>query len=435
VDVPSESVKHHTHEIIHPSDRYGQQIVNRYTSLRVNQALSSYIASAGQARTVTKHALREMCTALLRESLTIVQASHVALLLQVAVLHATASRQKGWVLPVVENTTVSAQRVALTLHGMRPYWMDGAGSRAVSNDVEMNGIFLLTAPNMSGKSTLMRSILVTALLANCGLFVPCLRASVPRYDSFFLRTASHDTPLEGKSAFAVEMDDIRVMMRDSTQKSLVMIDEIGKGTSSRDGAAFAGALLEWMSSTGMHGIFATHLHELLHMKLNLDNVKMKRMGVTLTAPDPAWTYCLEDGSCTNSMAFITARAFGITSSLIDRALEIQRAFDHESNMTGILEATKSIANSVSGEGDHDNKYSVERVSRVLREEVVNDESLGSLLHSSSISVVRDGHFTSPLSEGRSAVYVLIKRECKHASDWDWNQSMRNGKPCPNCSCA
>lgn len=149
----------------------------------------------------------------------------------------------------------------------------------------------------------MRSILVTALLANCGLFVPCRKASIPRYDSFFLRTASYDTPLEGKSAFAVEMDDIRVMMRDSTQRSLVMIDEIGalsascifprytldvclqllgKGTSSRDGAAFAGALLEWMSGIGMHGVFATHLHELLYMKLNTRGVTRKRMGIDLS---------------------------------------------------------------------------------------------------------------------------------------------------------
>lgn len=80
---------------------------------------------------------------------------------------------------------------------------------------------------ITGKSTIMRSLLVAALLGNCGLFVPCRSAVIPRYDSFFLRTASHDIPMEGKSAFAVEMDDIRVMIRDSSSKSLVMIDEIG----------------------------------------------------------------------------------------------------------------------------------------------------------------------------------------------------------------
>jgi DNA mismatch repair ATPase MutS len=81
---------------------------------------------------------------------------------------------------------------------------------------------------MSGKSTLMRSSLVTALLATCGLLVPCSSAQVPLFDSFFLRTASYDIPSEGKSAFALEMEDVRIMLRDSTENSIVMIDELGE---------------------------------------------------------------------------------------------------------------------------------------------------------------------------------------------------------------
>ena len=110
--------------------------------------------------------------------------------------------------------------------GLSPYWIDR--SRAALNDFELDGIFLLTAPNMSGKSTLMRSILVAALLANCGLFVPCSTAQVPRYDHFFLRTSSHDVPSEGKSAFALEMEDMRIVLDDSSPNSLIMIDELGK---------------------------------------------------------------------------------------------------------------------------------------------------------------------------------------------------------------
>jgi DNA mismatch repair ATPase MutS len=96
-----------------------------------------------------------------------------------------------------------------------------------TNSFAVDGIFLLTAPNMSGKSTIMRSLLVAALLANCGLFVPCTSAKIPKFDNFFLRTASHDVPSEKKSAFALEMDDIRVVLRDCTYKSLVMLDELG----------------------------------------------------------------------------------------------------------------------------------------------------------------------------------------------------------------
>ena len=81
---------------------------------------------------------------------------------------------------------------------------------------------------MAGKSTLMRSVLVAAVLGNCGLFVPCIRAIIPRYQSFFLRTASYDVPKEGLSAHGLEMDDVRVVLRDCVDgKALVMMDEIG----------------------------------------------------------------------------------------------------------------------------------------------------------------------------------------------------------------
>jgi DNA mismatch repair ATPase MutS len=146
----------------------------------------------------------------------------------------------------------------------------------------------------------MRSVLVTALLANCGLFVPCLAgADVPQYDAYFLRTSSFDIPSEGKSSFAVEMSDLKAMMRDTSPHSFLMMDEIGslersssliqltpissgRGTSTVDGAALSGAILEWMSDKKCHGIFATHILELLRLPLRVPLHKMK-MGMKLNA--------------------------------------------------------------------------------------------------------------------------------------------------------
>ena len=116
------------------------------------------------------------------------------------------------------------------------------------------------------------------VLGNCGLYVPCKSAQIPRFDSYFLRTASYDIPTEAKSAFALEIDDIRVVLRDSTNRSLVMMDEIGKGTSARDGSSFAGALLETLDNKNVYTIFATHLHELLALPLQLNTVQYKKMG-------------------------------------------------------------------------------------------------------------------------------------------------------------
>eukprot|EP01035_Chromulina_nebulosa_P022937 gene22937-29710_t len=120
--------------------------------------------------------------------------------------HVQVSIQKGWILPqLVDHTSYNTK---LKLKGCTPYWIDKRN--AIQNDIELDGIILLTAPNMSGKSTLMRAILSSAILA------------------------SYDIPSEGKSAFALEMEDIKIVERDSSYKSLVMLDEIGKGTSAKD---------------------------------------------------------------------------------------------------------------------------------------------------------------------------------------------------------
>ena len=160
------------------------------------------------------------------------QAAAWSVILQAALEHTVSSCQKNWCIPelvsfATHDTTdeISDQKVGMKVTGITPYWIDRY--TATENDFDLHGLFLLTAPNMSGKSTLMRSILVAALLANCGFFVPCRTAQIPRYDNFFLRTSSHDVPSEGKSAFALEMQDMQIVLLDSTHKSLIMIDELG----------------------------------------------------------------------------------------------------------------------------------------------------------------------------------------------------------------
>jgi DNA mismatch repair ATPase MutS len=213
--------------------------------------------------------------------MTIVFASHWAIILTAVNAHVGNSIQQNWILsrgfcpPDIASSTSRTLRI----HGLTPYWL--SRHTAVPNNISMSGLFLLTAPNMSGKSTLMRAILTAALLGNCGLYLPATDAVIPRYDNFFLRSASYDIPKEGKSAFALEMDDVRVLLRDCTNKSLVMLDEIGKGTSARDGSALAGALLEHLDQAGVSGVFATHLHELFRLPaLKLSgNTRRKKMGV------------------------------------------------------------------------------------------------------------------------------------------------------------
>jgi hypothetical protein len=175
--------------------------------------------------------------------------------MQACIDHTVSALQRGWSLPTIDFGTDDASQSypsPMTLYNLHPYWM--SRTHSVPNTVNLQGVVLLTAPNMAGKrkatihqisylinvlssplpflipgkSTLMRSTLVAALLGNCGMFVPCQRALMPRYSSFFLRTSSFDIPLEGKSSLATELDDVRVMMRDSNRHSLLLLDELGE---------------------------------------------------------------------------------------------------------------------------------------------------------------------------------------------------------------
>eukprot|EP01034_Spumella_vulgaris_P021895 gene21895-27972_t len=395
-------------------DRRGRSSAkNRVTTSRVRSALSEYLELVESAPLKIKHILRELSDEVGRDLASVQQATHWAVIVRAANAHTASALQKKWCLPSLVDfpptTSDASSSPSMEIAGLTPYWLDR--SSATMNDLSMRGLFLLTAPNMSGKSTLMRSVLVAALLANCGLFVPCTSAVVPRYDNFFLRTSGHDVPSEGKSAFALEIDDMRVVLRDCSEHSLVMIDELGKGTSSRDGTALSGALLEDLARRRVHGIFSTHLHELFRLNLSLDGVRNKRMAVDIQNGHVVCTYTLQDGTCTDSMALVTARQYGIAESLVRRAEEIGLEFDdaHQYSVsTYEMESSGSLNGSCTKPGRSE-KYDLERDISPLLTSLLPSKS------SSNEPVLIASNFEAPASlEGQSCVYVLHihKQNCQ-----------------------
>lgn len=117
------------------------------------------------------------------------------------------------------------------------------------------------------------------------------------------------------------MGDIAALLRCCKDKSLVFVDELGRGTSPRDGTRLAGAVLEAMAESGMSGFFATHLHDILDLPIRSDRIQKKRMAIHDSDHDDIykWTYRLEDGVCTDSMALVTAKQFGVPESVLERA--------------------------------------------------------------------------------------------------------------------
>jgi len=344
---------------IHPRDRNKQMMQNRFTTSVVVSLCSGYVSAAEEAEKAVEGQLKSLAEAISQDMQVIVQAAHWGVLYHSINLHTHHARRLSWTIPDLEplpkpvahrrhepqhrgdtspefSQDLPSIPPPLKLDLMIPYWMPI--NQAVPNSVTLDGIYLLTAPNMAGKSTLMRSILACSLLGNCGLFVPCTRAFIPRYDSYFLRATSHDVPAEGKSAFAVEMDDLRVMLRDCTPRSLMAADEIGKGTSSRDGATLCAGLLEYLSANNATCIFATHLHEILKLPIQATRLKARQMAVKLDNDNgrdikTVWEYKLKPGVCLDSLALETARMCSIPQEIIQRALELEAYYDQINNRT------------------------------------------------------------------------------------------------------
>jgi len=352
----------------HPRDRNGKLLRNRYTTARVEDAVSTYVEACDVAAVSVCSVLSKLSETLCETGHlpAISQAAHINLILSTATQHAAHANYLGWGMAEIVERRNENNNDSFEFKNVWPYWMDK--SECVLNSFTLDGMFILTAPNMSGKSTIMRSAAAAALLTNSGLCAPLEKGSkIPRFDNIFVRGASSDIPSENKSAFGAEMQDIAALLRACGDQSLVFVDELGRGTSPTDGAALAGAVLEEMSERGMKGVFATHLHSILELPLTekaIANIVQKRMETS----EDSWMYKIVDGVCTDSMAFKTAAKFGIPERIIERAKglsshvttpvydstrtsssdEIIHSFEKEESGDQVNEAM-SIVESVSGE--------------------------------------------------------------------------------------
>jgi MutS domain V/MutS domain I len=383
-------------EYFNPKDRFGKLIGNRYTTKRVQSALSEYVEACEEACQAVTVALANLSHRLCDEGHlpAIIQAAHFNLILSTASHHAAKANTLGWSMAKIYDraSEPTLTDTAGCFIGVWPYWMDK--TEAISNSFNADGMFLLTAPNMSGKSTLMRSTAAAALLANCGLCAPLSAGSaIRRFDNIFVRGASADVPIENKSAFGAEMGDIAALLRSCGRDSLVFVDELGRGTSPRDGTCIAAAVLETMSVAGISGIFATHLHDIMDLPLlGWDRIRKKRMAIegNDTGDDNySWTYKLEDGVCTESLALVTAARFGLPHGVLSRAASFTEILDSHDDLTSQDGLTSQPAG----------KMHVEKAKGL-------DDACQLIFCSDTVMRIPPGWRSPSCLEGTSCVYIL-----------------------------
>ncbi len=307
------------HNLIRPLDRYGKEVKDRFTTKEVEDALAEYkeicIKTYEAIREVLKFASKELSP----YCLPIIHLATFSNLVKTVYLHIKECLPKNWTINF-ENKKSTTSEIAID--EFFPYWMKS--DQGVANTINFDGTCLLTGHNMSGKSTLIRSLAATTLLGSCGFMFPAKKLNIAEeIDGWFVRTGAGDDPEAGLSAFAVEMTDIKVALRDATQKSFLLIDELGKGTESKAGHAIAASVLEHLAKKNIRSIFATHWHEIfVNPQVKLENVRLIKMHCDGDIP----TYKVEEGVDLNSSAFYTASKVGVDAQIVARAEEIAKGF-------------------------------------------------------------------------------------------------------------
>jgi DNA mismatch repair protein MutS len=204
----------------------------------------------------------------------------------------------------------------------------------IPNDTRLDGgsrrLAVLTGPNMGGKSTYLRQIGLIQLLAQAGSFVPAEKAELPLVDRIFTRIGAADDLSRGDSTFMVEMREASVIVRKASSKSLVLIDEIGRGTATSDGLALATAISEWLhDDIGCSTVFATHFHQLTKLAEEKEGAFCLSVGVIETGKEIEFTHRIEERPADRSYGIEVARLAGLPERLLGRAESLLQRLEAE----------------------------------------------------------------------------------------------------------
>jgi DNA mismatch repair protein MutS len=250
--------------------------------------------------------------------------------LDVLACFAQTALEKRWCRPVLDKSNVLDIRQGRhpVIEALMP-----PGEEYVPNDILLDSsacqIMILTGPNMAGKSALLRQTALIVLLAQCGSFVPASEAHIGYFDKIFTRVGATDNISRGESTFMVEMLETAMIMHNLSARSLVLLDEIGRGTSTYDGMSIASALVEYIHEHGKGAktLFATHYHELNDLEKRFRRVRNFHIAVKEEGKEVIFLRKLREGGVAHSFGIHVARMAGMPPEVIECAERTLRALE------------------------------------------------------------------------------------------------------------
>ena len=263
-------------------------------------------------------------------------------ILDVSTSLAKICEEKQYVRPIVDDS------LEFVIEGGRHAVVETiAKEEFIANDCDLNSkqnLWLLTGPNMAGKSTFLRQNAIIAIMAQIGCYVPASYAHIGVIDKVFSRVGAADDLARGRSTFMVEMVETATILNQATNKSLIILDEIGRGTSTYDGVSIAWSSLEYIHNTlNSRAIFATHYHELTKLSSNLSCLKLYSMSVKEWEGRVVFLHKVVEGSIDKSYGIYVAEIAGLPEQVINRAKQILISLEKADNKN-IIETPISNSN-------------------------------------------------------------------------------------------
>ncbi len=330
-----------------------QTLVNaeRFTTPELKEYEAKILTAQERSLEIERRIFADLRRELLAAAGRIREASRRVAEIDLLACFAHLASLRGWVRPTVEDS--GALEFLAARHPVVERRMEESGQgRFIPNSLSLSAalsapdgnesdasIMLITGPNMGGKSTYLRQAALLTIMAQCGCFVPAERMTLGLVDRIYTRIGASDNVARGRSTFMVEMTETAAILNTATARSLVLLDEMGRGTATYDGLALAWATVEHLHNRiGARTLFATHYHELTLLSQQLAHLKNLRVTVKETPTGIVFLHTVEAGPASKSYGIEVARLAGLPAPVIDRAREVLRVHERVESQAARVEA-------------------------------------------------------------------------------------------------
>jgi DNA mismatch repair protein MutS len=296
----------------------------RYTTPQLKDWEQKILGAEDQMKEIEKELFSQIRTKVTGETQSLQSTARALATLDSLESLAETAARRNYVAPILHD----GDEIDIKA-GRHPIVEAFSAENFIPNDLYMNNstdrMLIVTGANMAGKSTIMRQIALIQILAQIGSFVPATSASLPILDRIWTRVGASDDLASGRSTFMVEMTETATILHNATPRSLVLLDEIGRGTSTFDGLSIAWAVAEYLHNSPEHSaktLFATHYHELTELAEKLPGAKNYRVTATEKDGEIVFLHKLEKGKASKSYGIAVARLAGLPAETIARAKDV-----------------------------------------------------------------------------------------------------------------